>query len=104
VLLPCLDCLFLLLQLTMAIVDNFIVPKMSLMPKPLPPLITEKDRRNMPVYMTMWQDALKQLPAALKAMPAAIKDMLQDQQRYRSPAPAGDTITITIKGKGKGSR
>jgi hypothetical protein len=107
----CLSCpaaaallLLLLLQLTMAVVDSFIVPKMSLLPKPLPPLLSERDRRNMPLYRQMWQDAFKQLPAALKGMPAAIKDMLQEQQRYRVPtaAPAGgDTLTLTIRGKGR---
>uniref|UniRef100_A0A383V3I0 Uncharacterized protein n=1 Tax=Tetradesmus obliquus TaxID=3088 RepID=A0A383V3I0_TETOB len=92
--------------LTITVVDNFVVPKMSLLPRPLPPLITERDKQNMPQYMAMWQDAVKSLPGALRGMPAAIKDMLQQQQRYRSPAPApapaGDTFTITIKGSGKG--
>ncbi|KAF6265301.1 hypothetical protein COO60DRAFT_1697872 [Scenedesmus sp. NREL 46B-D3] len=88
--------------ITFAVVDNFIVPKLTLLPRPLPPLITEKDRRNMPMYTEMWQDAFKSMPGALAGMPGAIKDMLQAQQRFRprAPAPAsGDTLTVTFRGK-----
>jgi hypothetical protein len=73
----------------MAVVDNFIVPKIRLMPRPLPPLITERDRQNMPLYLAMWRDAIRHLPGAIAGMPQAIKDMLEAQQRYRSPAQAG---------------
>jgi hypothetical protein len=90
----------------MAVVDNFIVPKMSLLPRPLPPLITERDRRNMPMYLEMWRDAIRHLPGAVAGMPQAVKDMLQAQQRYRSPAPApasGKTLTFTL-GQGLAGR
>ncbi len=55
------------------------MPRISLTPRPLPPLLTEEEKAKLPEIIRMYNDSLREMPAAVRGMPGAIGTMIKQQ-------------------------
>lgn len=67
--------LLLPMQLTVQLVDSFVVPKMSPTPIKPDPVITQEDLQNMPANFKMMLEAYTRGPKAIWDMPGAVWGM-----------------------------
>lgn len=79
------------LQSTFVVVDSFIVNKVRLVPRPLPPLLTKEEIQQLPELLSMYKDAMQQVPDALRGMPVAVGKMIQEQVNAKRTTPAAPT-------------
>lgn len=67
------------LQLTVQLVDSFVVPKMSAVPHKHDPIITQEDLQRVPDTLAKIREGLMAGPEATAKMPKATWEMLARQ-------------------------